>query len=249
MWHLHGIKAPVATRDVDVAVCAISWTFHEALIERLVQTKRFTRHSKQQQKLLFTRDGDRFESELDLVPFGAIETNHGEISWPPDGEIVMTVLGFQEAVDTAQSVKIGEGLEVPVVTLPAFVLLKLFAWKDRRLDKNTDAGDLLFVLRNYFEAGNAALVYEKAMHLLVEVDFEVKFAAAGLLARQVHDMAQPETRDALRAIFQSPELRETLRRDLQARAATLLTGFVDDGDALLDAFADGVLADEEMGWP
>jgi predicted nucleotidyltransferase len=49
-------------------------------------------------------------------------------------------------------VDIGEDLVVPVVTLPAFVLLKLFAWKDRRLLKNTDAGDILFVLRNYFPA-------------------------------------------------------------------------------------------------
>jgi len=62
----------------------------------------------------------------------------------------MTVLGFQEAVDTAQLVEVGEGLVVPVVSIPAFVLLKLMAWKDRRIIKNTDASDLLFVLRNYF---------------------------------------------------------------------------------------------------
>ena len=36
----------------------------------------------------------------------------------------MTVLGFREAVDTAEPVDIGEDLVVPVVTLPAFVLLK-----------------------------------------------------------------------------------------------------------------------------
>jgi hypothetical protein len=25
MWHLHGLKSSVATRDVDIAICAISW--------------------------------------------------------------------------------------------------------------------------------------------------------------------------------------------------------------------------------
>lgn len=135
MWHLHDIRAPVATRDVDVAVCAVSWESHDALIELLVQTQRFRRHSKQQQKLLFKRSAEDYEGELDIVPFGQIEGPPGEIHWPPDGDIVMTVLGFQEAVDTAQPVSIGEGLVVPVVTLPAFVLLKLIAWKDRRQRK------------------------------------------------------------------------------------------------------------------
>ncbi|MGF6871682.1 hypothetical protein [Paraburkholderia sp. MM5477-R1] len=33
--HLHGVKAPTATRDVDVAVCAVSWDFHQRLIDAL----------------------------------------------------------------------------------------------------------------------------------------------------------------------------------------------------------------------
>src|SRR5580698_8785059 len=60
-WHLHDIKAPVATRDVDVAVCAVSWAFHDMLIDRLLQTRRFRRHQKQQQKFLFKRSPDDYE--------------------------------------------------------------------------------------------------------------------------------------------------------------------------------------------
>lgn len=179
MWHLHDIRAPVATRDVDVAVCAVSWESHDALIELLVQTQRFRRHSKQQ-KLLFKRSADDYESELDIVPFSQIEGPPGEIHWPPDGDIVMTVLGFQEAVDTAQPVSIGEGLVVPIVTLPAFVLLKLIAWKDRRLTKNTDSVDLLFVLRNYVDAGNIERTYEQATDLLTAANFDVSLLVHSL---------------------------------------------------------------------
>ncbi len=93
MWDLHNLKASVATRDVDVAMCAVSWEFHKTLIERLVQTQRFMRHPKQLQKFLFKRSPNDYESELDIVPFGQIESPPGEIRWPPDGEIVMTVLG------------------------------------------------------------------------------------------------------------------------------------------------------------
>jgi predicted nucleotidyltransferase len=243
MWHLHDIKAPVATRDVDVAVCAVSWEFHGALIERLVGTKRFRRHARLQQKLLFKREADFYETELDVVPFGPIERPPGEIRWPPGGDIAMTVLGFQEAVDTAQAINIGGQLEVPVVTLPAFVLLKLFAWKDRRLNKNTDAGDLLFILRNYVDAGIIERLYANELDLLEAASFDVKLAAAGLLGREVRDIAYPGTRAAAREILQSPATRETLRRDLVARAATLLAGYTDDSDALLAAFAKAFLSD------
>lgn len=213
MWHLHDIRAPVATRDVDVAVCAVSWESHDALIELLVQTQRFRRHSKQQQKLLFKRSAEDYEGELDIVPFGQIEGPPGEIHWPPDGDIVMTVLGFQEAVDTAQPVSIGEGLVVPVVTLPAFVL------------------------RNYIDAGNIERTYEQATDLLKAANFDVGLAAAGLLGRDVRGLAYPDTRAALRALLQSADAYEALRLDLQARAAMLLGGFIDDSDALLAAFA------------
>jgi predicted nucleotidyltransferase len=240
MFHLHGLKSSVATRDVDIAVCVVTWEFHEALLDVLVHTRRFSRHPKQQQKLLFRRDGDTFGSELDIVPFGQIERPRGEIHWPPDGDIVMTVLGFQEAVDTAQQVDIGEGLVIPVVTLPAFVMLKLFAWMDRRLNKNTDATDLLFVLRHYFDAGNAERTYELAMDLIEAADFDVTSAATGLLGREVRDLAYPPTLAALRDMLRSTGSYETLRRDLQARAAAEL-GFIDDSDALLAAFAKEVL--------
>ncbi|MGF6241051.1 putative nucleotidyltransferase [Paraburkholderia sp. GAS38] len=69
MWHLHDIKAPVATRDVDVAVCAVSWEFHDMLIDLLLQTQRFRRHPKQQQKFLFKRSPDDYEIEHNR-PFG-----------------------------------------------------------------------------------------------------------------------------------------------------------------------------------
>lgn len=237
-WHLHDVKAPTATRDVDVAVCAVSWEFHHRLIDTLLASGQFARDKKAQQKLIFRREGDQFGVQLDLVPFGPIEAPRGAIAWPPDGDTVMNVLGFQEAADTAQLVDIGEGLAVPVVAIPAFVLLKLMAWKDRRTEKSTDASDLLFVLRKFFFAGNAARVYDEALDLLEACDFHAEIAAAGLLGRDARDVAHRETREAVRAALQSPETYAALKADLLARAATLMFGeFVDDSDDLLDAFA------------
>jgi len=49
MWHVHGIRPVRATRDVDVAVCAVSWPFHERLVESLVATGQFARAPKHRQ--------------------------------------------------------------------------------------------------------------------------------------------------------------------------------------------------------
>ena len=43
------------------------------LIDLLLQTQRFRRHPKQQQKFLFKRGPHDYEIELDVVPFGQIE--------------------------------------------------------------------------------------------------------------------------------------------------------------------------------
>nr|WP_256976598.1 nucleotidyl transferase AbiEii/AbiGii toxin family protein [Burkholderia sp. AU31652] len=43
MWHVHGIRPVRATRDVDVAVCAVSWPFHAQLVEALVATGQHAR--------------------------------------------------------------------------------------------------------------------------------------------------------------------------------------------------------------
>lgn len=238
MWHRHGIKALIATRDVDVAVCAVSWEFHERLVELLVETGRFARDPKEQQKLLFRRLDDSAVSQLDLVPFGPLEAPRGQVAWPPGGDIVMTVLGFQEAVDTAEAINVGEGLVVPVVAIPVFVLLKLVAWNERRLRKNSDASDLLFIFRKYFYAGNTERVYEDAQDLLETYAFKAELAAAGMLGREARDAARPETREAVRAMFESRETYETLRGDLFARAGTLMLGeLIEDSDELLAAFA------------
>ncbi|WP_310629887.1 nucleotidyl transferase AbiEii/AbiGii toxin family protein, partial [Paraburkholderia sp.] len=132
-----------------------------------------------------------------------------------------------------------EGLVVPVVALPAFALLKLIAWKERRARKNSDASDLLFILRSYVDAGNGERLFEHAADLLVRHDFKAEYAAAGLLGREASAIAKPQTREFIRAMLDSPRVYDMLRADLFARAATQTFGEPDENtDALLAAFAE-----------
>ncbi|KWE92840.1 nucleotidyl transferase AbiEii/AbiGii toxin family protein [Burkholderia territorii] len=244
MWHIHGIRPVRATRDVDVAVCAVSWPFHERLVDALVATGQFARAPKHRQKLLFDSGTQGFRTELDLVPFGPLEAPPGEIAWPPGGDFVLNVLGFQEAVDSALVVSIAADIAVPVASLPALALLKLLAWKDRRARQNSDAYDLLFLLTHFHDAGNRERIWDVAPDLLERHGFQPELAAAALLARDATRIASPPTRDAIRALLSDATIYATLGQDLQARAFALLPGeFSDDVDRYLDAFRDAFLAD------
>ncbi|WP_175878974.1 nucleotidyl transferase AbiEii/AbiGii toxin family protein [Burkholderia sp. BCC0097] len=243
MWHVHGIRPVRATRDVDVAVCAVNWPFHERLVDALVATGQFARAPKHRQKLLFDSGSPGFRTELDLVPFGPLETPSGEIAWPPGGDFVLNVLGFQEAVDTALAVSIGAGITVPVASLPALALLKLLAWKDRRARQNSDAYDLLFLLTHFHDAGNRERIWDVAPDLIEQHGFQPELAAAALLARDAKQIASPHTHDAIRALLSDDATYAMLGQDLQARAFALLPGeFNDDADRYLDAFRGGFLS-------
>ncbi|RDJ99075.1 nucleotidyl transferase AbiEii/AbiGii toxin family protein [Paraburkholderia lacunae] len=243
LWHVHGVRAERATRDIDVAVCAISWEAHGDLVGELEATGLFKADSKAQQTLVFRDPADGWALPLDLVPFGDLEAPAGSIAWPPKGDFVMNVLGFREAVDHAIAIDLGDNLAVPVVTLPALTLLKVLAWHDRRTRKNTDASDLLLVLRSYFRAANEERIWEAAADLLVEYGYNVDLAASALLGREARQIALPATLDAVTAILADEASYETLRRDMLARAAAqLLDDFADASDKTLAAFRHGFLA-------
>jgi len=242
LWHVYGQRPTRATKDVDVAACAVSWDAHEALVAELVANGHFKRDEKAQQRLLFNDPATGHTMPLDIVPFGQIEQPEGSIAWPPAGDTVMNVLGFQEAVDTAVEVEIDDGLAVPVVTLPALALLKIMAWKDRRALTNKDASDLLTLLHNYLDAGNNERIWDVAEDLIAQHEFDLTLAASGLLGRDARGVALAATMEAIGAILSDPPTYDLLRTDLLARAAGLLfDDYADGSEEALSAFRSGFL--------
>lgn len=242
LWHVYGRRPTRATKDVDVAVCAVSWDAHEALVAELEARGHFSADDKALQRLWFSDAAKGYKMPLDLVPFGQIEQPEGSIAWPPAGDTVMNVLGFQEAVDSAVQVEVDDGLSVSVVTLPALALLKVLAWKDRRAESNKDASDLLVLLRNYLEAGNQERIWEVAQDLLAKHEFDLTLASCGLLGRDARDIALAATTEAVRTILADPSTYERLRSDVVARAAgPMMNHFVDGSEEALSAFRTGFL--------
>jgi predicted nucleotidyltransferase len=183
LLYAHGIHPGRDTRDADLALMVPDWETFEAVRARLIAGGQFTPDGAVLHKLVF---GGALE--VDLIPFGAVEDANRTIAWPPAGDVVMTVFGFREVFDKTIPVRLPDNEEIRIVSLPALAVLKLVAWKERRLTQpRKDAYDLAVILRNYLEAGNHERLYTDAVHLLEAPDFDFELAGAWLLG---HDMAQ-----------------------------------------------------------
>ena len=210
MTHVFGLDARRATNDVDFAIALESWERFNALKAALVASDEFTPSADKIHLLLYkpAEYGNAFP--LDLIPFGGVEQEAHRIAWPPDMNVVMSVIGYAEALASAIDVDAGNGLIIKVVSIPALAALKLLAWDDRGLEDNKDAQDLLFLLQHYHEAGNGDRMYEEAYGLLEAAGFDLPPAAAGLPGHDTKSILHDDSLHTLLAILADPRKRDRL---------------------------------------
>lgn len=89
----YGAKLQRATLDIDVAVQVSDWQAFEKLRAELLAMD--FQPDKIQHRLKYKN------MIVDLLPCGAIEDGNANIAWPPDGAVVMNMLGFHEALNHA----------------------------------------------------------------------------------------------------------------------------------------------------
>ncbi len=129
------------TTDIDFAVQVNNWSDFQSLSAAMTQVSNpCFKLTNLQHRFIHISTG----IEVDIVPFGLIGEPNQEIEWSDGNQ--MSVLGFNEAFSTAESQLIKE-IEFKVVSLPAFIVLKLIAWSDRKARK--DLEDIYFILQNY----------------------------------------------------------------------------------------------------
>ncbi|MEA2079708.1 MAG: nucleotidyl transferase AbiEii/AbiGii toxin family protein [Pseudomonadota bacterium] len=170
----HGARIERATRDVDFAIEVPDWKTFDALKRKL------TEHGFRQ-----TRASHCLMSvtgiEVDVVPFGHIEDHQAAISWPPRGEITMNVLGFQEACDSAEWVRIQDkpAIDIPVANPIGLVLLKLIAWIDRAADvRRKDARDIGYLLSSYEKIPEVTGTLYEDTGIMETYDWDLTLAAS-----------------------------------------------------------------------
>jgi hypothetical protein len=112
MTHVFGLESRRATHDVDFAIALDDWARFDALKAALVATGSFAPAADRVHLLHYKPAEYGHAFPLDLIPFGGVEQEAHRIVWPPDMNVVMSVVGYAEALASALDVDAGHGLIV-----------------------------------------------------------------------------------------------------------------------------------------
>jgi predicted nucleotidyltransferase len=223
LLHRHGIECPRRTMDVDFAFSVPDWAAFARLRDNLVASGRF------EQTQVEHRLRDRFGTPLDILPFGGVESPPGVIAWPPNDNPTLSVLGYQEAFTSADSVLLPAAQPVAVVSLPMLALLKLFAWDSRHMEQpRKDAIDLLFILTAAPQTEDLPRILEQAPHLFDLPDFDVELVGAWILGNRIR---QALDRDSSRGAEIVTRAAAILDRESDPGGPLCLIGEAQVGDA------------------
>ena len=179
LTNLYGLIPERKTMDIDIAIAISDWKEFEIIERELPQREYFEKDSCQKQRFIYKESYD-----IDVIPFGKIAEKDGNIYWPPDGVIAMSVSGFPEIAAATISVSIDNEFDIKVSSLSGFFLLKLMAWKDRHLYSSKDAYDIALILLHYLEI-NEQRAYEEHYDLYEAEPFDQVEASGKLIARDV----------------------------------------------------------------
>ena len=231
----YGIGSKRATLDIDIAAFIENWEQFNHLKDELIGTKHFT-PTRDIHRLLFQK-----RLPVDIVPFGGVAEKDDLVEWPPDGSIKMSVTGFRECFQHAIQVKISDRpkLSVGVVSLAGLTMLKLVSWDDDSARRQKDASDLVFIVRNYLDAGNLERLFEEALDIVDSSEYDYEAGSARLLGRDISKIAYTRTTNRLIEILR----RESKNRRGHGIAMAVLQGdwFADESYEKVSAYFDALL--------
>ena len=177
--NLHNLVPDRKTDDLDIAIAISDWSQFQSIEENLPKIEGFAKSKEQMQRFIY-----KGIYVIDIVPFGGVSKDDGNIYWPPDETIAMSVWGFPEMADSTIRVEIDDKFSIQIASLPGLFILKLVAWKDRHLLGSKDAYDMALLLTNYLNINIERAVDEH--YDLYEIEkFDPVIAGSKLMARDV----------------------------------------------------------------
>lgn len=203
-FHMHGIESWRMTMDVDISIQLPDWGTYNAFGREMLSSGFANLHEGHDEKFTDEETGQ----EVDLLPFGEIADEGSNIIWPNDNS-AWSVIGFQNAYDHALSLAVnGENdrtLILPLISIPALVLLKIIAVHDRPLVRaKKDGTDIGFVIQHYLEVGNGdRLKAPPHNDIMSSVGSDIDRASAVLLGRDIRTMTTTDSRDYVIKIIEA----------------------------------------------
>jgi predicted nucleotidyltransferase len=230
----HGAKIQRATSDLDFGIQVPDWAAFEAMKVQLIEAG--FKETKAEHQLISPAN-----VQVDIVPFGELEDSDANIQWPPKGDFEMNVLGFREACEAAEIVRVQDDpvVDVPVATPPGMAILKLIAWADREpVLRGKDARDLSYLLTTYEKVPAINTQLFTNIELMEGYDWDVELAGAYQLGVDSISIASAATAEAILTLLEDKHPK--LRRD---RFIGEMGGHIPDtferGQELVEAFTTG----------
>jgi len=141
-------------------------------------------------------------STIDIIPFGEISLDSASIKWPDKEAKEMSVIGCEECFQDSESVRIQSNppLDIKIASTRGLILMKLISWKDGFPSRSRDALDILYIIKNYIEAGNMDRLQSEHSDL-VDDQFDFELTGAILLGRDFANLANHSTLETLKIIL------------------------------------------------
>jgi len=201
---VNGITPRRTTGDVDFAVFINDKGVYEQLKEYLITKENFHPY-KENAFVLIWEDG----TEIDLMPFGAIEDENRKVTVQGTGFTSANVDGFKEVYDHhLPEVELEGSHRFKCCTLPGIVLLKLIAWDDRPEARQDDIKDIAEILDHFFEMNSEMIWADHADLFEASSSFDdgrsgLLLIAAYVLGIELKQIAQrsPQLQERLTDIF------------------------------------------------
>lgn len=236
LYHVFGHAVTRATYDLDFAVLVDSWDRFAIVRQLFLEIPGFTDKGRNGQRLYYQPAGAGFETIVDIIPFGKLETAERTIAWPPDADVVMNVAAFSDVFENSLRVQVRPDLIIPVASLPGLAVLKLFAWLDRHEDR--DVQDIRKLMETYTDAGNVDRLYEEEADELANVAFDTTLAGSYLLGKDAQRITGENVRVQLSAALSEKELPMLIFR--LARTMSAFDDRTRSANALLNSFLRGM---------
>lgn len=168
------------TRDVDFAILVADADQYET-VKELLRTNHGFDDSKENAFSMRSPDG----TTVDILPYGGIEEDDKIIAGG-EGLTSMHVNGFKEvaAAGTVEALFDEGKSKFHLATLPAIALLKFISYDDRPEIRGKDAGDIMQIIRTYFDL-QPDMFYDIHHDVLEAIDEGHEKIAARVIGREM----------------------------------------------------------------
>ncbi|MCG7856705.1 nucleotidyl transferase AbiEii/AbiGii toxin family protein [Flavihumibacter sediminis] len=188
--HLSGNSRMASRRqtvDVDIAILLQHADQFHAIKKALVETGNFITVKDFPFRLIFN---DRIE--LDILPFGEIESDDRQLQLNPD--IVLNMTGFKEIHPFVSMHQIADDLAMNVCPLEGLIILKLLSSSDNP-DRTKDVADIEHIINIYFEWNNDEIYNDHfdVMDLYeTRISFYLELVSAHILGRKMKNILRSD---------------------------------------------------------